>query len=146
MSTEEDKFKNSKRRLKDENAVKRQTKIAKAAGADVSQPHKFAKRHAMNCGNPNCVMCMNPRKSFNELTTQEKRLFQDVDKMTDKHSNGIKTDELEGDDLTRSLIEDEIAILESMMYTASGKVDPDMKSALKESLELAKERLSSYNS
>jgi hypothetical protein len=36
MSTEEDKFKNSKRRLKDEAAVKRQTKIAKSAGADIS--------------------------------------------------------------------------------------------------------------
>ncbi len=68
MSTEEDKFKNSKRRLKDEAAVKRQTKIAKSAGADISQPHKFAKTHAMTCGNPNCVMCMNPRKSVNELT------------------------------------------------------------------------------
>lgn len=138
MSTEEDKFKNSKRRLKDENAVKRQTKIAKAAGADVSQPHKFAKRHAMNCGNPSCVMCMNPRKSFKELTQQEKRLFQDVDKVADKYSNGLNVD-----NLTRSLIEDEIAILESMMYTVSGKVevDPDMKSALKESMILAKERL-----
>jgi hypothetical protein len=92
MSTEDDKFKNSKRRLKDENAVKRQTKIAKSAGVDVSQPHKFAKSHAMNCGNPTCVMCMNPRKSFKILTQQEKRLFQDLEKVTDKRSNGLKND------------------------------------------------------
>ena len=93
MSTEDDKFKKSKRLLKDENAVKKQLKIAKSAGLDVSQPHKFTKKHAMNCGNPNCVMCMNPRKSFKELTQQEKRLFQDVEKITDRHSNGLKDDD-----------------------------------------------------
>ena len=92
MSTEEDKFKNSKRRLKDENAVKKQTKIAKEFGVPVKEPHKFAKHHAMNCGNPKCVMCGNPRKTFNELTQQEKRLFQDVDTPNDKHSNGLKND------------------------------------------------------
>jgi hypothetical protein len=93
MSTEQDKYKNSKRRLKDENAVKKQAKIAKTFGVPVEEPHKFAKRHAMNCGNPNCVMCANPRKTFKELTQQEKRLFQDVEKTTDKHSNGLKNDE-----------------------------------------------------
>jgi hypothetical protein len=92
MSTEEDKFKNSKRRLKDENAVKKQTKIAKEFGVPVEEPHKFAKHHAMNCGNPKCVMCGNPRKTFKELTQQEKRLFQDVEKTTDRHSNGLKND------------------------------------------------------
>ena len=92
MSTEQDKYKNSKRRLKDENAVKKQIKIAKEFGVPVTEPHKFAKRHAMNCGNPNCVMCGNPRKTFKELTQQEKRLFQDVDTPNDKHSNGLKND------------------------------------------------------
>ena len=93
MSTEEDKFKHSKRLLKDENAVKKQTKIAKTFGVPVKEPHKFAKYHAMNCGNPKCVMCGNPRKTFNELTAQEKRLFQDMEKVTDRHSNGVKPDE-----------------------------------------------------
>jgi hypothetical protein len=89
MSTEEDKFKHSKRLLKDENAVKKQTKIAKDFGVPVTEPHKFAKHHAMNCGNPKCVLCANPRKTFNELTPQEKRLFQDVEEHRDKRSNGI---------------------------------------------------------
>jgi hypothetical protein len=89
MSTDQDKFKHSKRLLKDENAVKRQTKIAKVYGVPVSEPHKFAKHHAMNCGDPKCVMCMNPRKSFKELTQQEKRLFQELDKISDKRSNGL---------------------------------------------------------
>ena len=91
MSTEEDKFKHSKRLLKDENAIKKQTKIAKTFGVPVKEPHKFAKHHAMNCGNPKCVMCMNPRKSFKELTQQEKRLFQDAEALRDKHSNGLVT-------------------------------------------------------
>ena len=89
MSTDEDKFKHSKRMLKDENAVKKQTKIAKEYGVPVEEPHKFAKHHAMNCGNSNCVMCGNPRKTFKELTQQEKRLFQDTEKITDRHSNGL---------------------------------------------------------
>lgn len=89
MSTEEDKFKHSKRLQKDENAVKKQIKIAREFGVPVTEPHKFAKHHAMNCGNPKCVMCGNPRKTFKELTQQEKRLFQDVDAPNDKHSNGM---------------------------------------------------------
>ena len=95
MSTEQDKFKHSKRLLKDENAVKKQVKIAKEFGIPVKEPHKFAKHHAMNCGNPNCVMCGNPRKTFKELTQQEKRLFQDVEKTSDKHSNGILPKDIE---------------------------------------------------
>ena len=91
MSKEQDKIKHSKRLQKDENAVKKQTRIAKAAGLEVNETHKFAKHHAMNCGNPKCVMCANPRKVFKELTQQEKRLFQDVEKITDKHSNGLKS-------------------------------------------------------
>jgi hypothetical protein len=93
MSTEEDKFKHSKRLQKDDNAVKKQVKIAKEFGVPVEEPHKFAKKHAMNCGNPKCVMCGNPRKTFKELTAQENRLFQDTEKITDKHSNGLKPNE-----------------------------------------------------
>ena len=94
MSKEQDKIKHSKRLLKDENVIKKQTRIAKDFGIPVTEPHKFAKHHAMNCGNPKCFMCSNPRKVFKELTQQEKRLFQDVEKITDKHSNGLKsTDE-----------------------------------------------------
>jgi len=92
MSHEEDKYKVSKRRQKDENAVNKQTKIARTLGVPVQEPHKFAKRHAMDCGNPKCVVCGNPRKIFKELTQQEKRNFQDLDSPTDKRSNGLKND------------------------------------------------------
>lgn len=92
MSTEQDKIKHSKRLLKDENAVKKQTKIAKSKGSDISQPHRFAKHHAMDCGNPGCMLCGNPRKLFNELTPQEKRLFQDAELARDRRSNGLPPD------------------------------------------------------
>jgi hypothetical protein len=89
MSTEQDKFNHSKRLQKDENAVKKQVKIAKEHGIPVTEPHRLEKHHAMDCGNPKCVMCGNPRKTFKELTAQEKRLFQDVDTPNDRHSNGL---------------------------------------------------------
>ena len=94
MSDDNDKFKNSKRRLKDENAVKKQVKIAKAHGLTdkdlaVKEPHRMVKHHAMDCGRPGCMLCGNPRKTFKDLTAQEKRLFQDADSERDRHSNGL---------------------------------------------------------
>jgi len=89
MSTEQDKFNHSKRLQRDENAVKKQVKIAKEHGIPVKDPHRLEKHHVMDCGNPKCVMCGNPRKTFKELTAQEKRLFQDVDTPNDRHSNGL---------------------------------------------------------
>lgn len=89
MSKEEDRVKNSRRRQLDDNAVNRQVKIAQTNHAPVGEPHKFAKHHAMNCGDPKCVMCANPRRTFKTLTAQEQRLFQDLDTPNDRHSNGI---------------------------------------------------------
>lgn len=89
MSTEQDKIKHSKRLLKDEAAIKKQTKIAKAHGFPTGPEHRLAKVHATTCGDSNCVMCGNPRKFFNEPTQQEKRMFQDIDQVRDKRSNGI---------------------------------------------------------
>jgi len=94
MSTEEDKIKHSKRLLKDDNAINKQLDIAKRMGHTghdkfLKEPHRLAKHHAMDCGQPGCIMCGNPRKIFKERTTQEKRLFQDVERTTDKNSNGL---------------------------------------------------------
>lgn len=100
MANEQAKYLNSRRRHKDEAAVKKQLKIAKQHNsfADennvIKQPHRLAKHHAMDCGRPGCAMCGNPRHIHKDsLTAQEKRLFQDVEKITDKHSNGLKNDE-----------------------------------------------------
>jgi len=95
MSKDDDKIKHSTRLHKEETAIKKQVKIAKAHGLTnrdkaVKEPHRLAKHHAMDCGNPECYLCGNPRKTHKDkLTAQEKRLFQDVDKTTDKHSNGL---------------------------------------------------------
>jgi hypothetical protein len=95
MSTEADKFNHSKRMLKDETAIKKQTKIAKQHGSTVDEPHKFAKHHAMDCGNPGCMLCSNPRRAWNELTIQEKRKFQETEIARMRHSNGtvVKDDD-----------------------------------------------------
>ena len=99
MSDSESKFKNSRRRQKDSDAVQKQVKIAKQHGLtnqdrSVAEPHRMAKHHAMDCGNPECFLCGNPRKTHKDkLTQQEKRLFQDVEKNSDRHSNGLKNDQ-----------------------------------------------------
>ena len=98
MSTEQDKLKNSKRRHADETAINRQVKIAKKHGLTeqdraIKEPHRMVKHHAMDCGQPGCVLCGNPRKLFNQVTTQEKRLFQDVEQQREKHSNGLPKDQ-----------------------------------------------------
>jgi len=78
MSNQEMKEKHSKRLHKETNAIKKQLKIAKSHGLDVSmdEGHRFAKHHAMDCGNPECVVCGNPRKTFKEATIQEKSFKQ----------------------------------------------------------------------
>ncbi len=93
MRTPQERDKKNLRMQRNENAVKRQTKIARSHGVDVKEPHKFAKHHAMDCGQPGCMLCGNPRKVFSELTAQEKRLFQDTEQQRDKHSNGLPKDQ-----------------------------------------------------
>lgn len=82
MSNPDDKIKHSKRLHKEESAINKQVKIAKAHGLGFSdevikEPHRLAKHHAMDCGQPGCVMCGNPRKSLKEPTIQEKRFDQE---------------------------------------------------------------------
>ena len=97
MSNEQTKVKVSKRRLKDDNAVRKQVKIAKAHGLKQDdliklEPHRYAKHHAMDCGNPGCFLCSNPRhnkmfKTKDKLTIQERKFFQtykDTGKDTDE--------------------------------------------------------------
>jgi hypothetical protein len=92
MSTDQERFWHSRRRLKDSNAVNRQLKIAKTAGVVVDQPGRFVKQHALDCGNPQCLLCSRD-KVFGEPGIQQKRLFQDVDNPRSKHSNGKATNE-----------------------------------------------------
>jgi hypothetical protein len=100
MSNDTAKFLNSRRRHKTDVHIARQLKIAKQhhingyRTQDEKEPHRMAKRHAMDCGNPHCYLCGNPRKTHKDkLTQQEKRLFQDVEIIRDRHSNGIGGDQ-----------------------------------------------------
>jgi len=98
MSNDLAKFINSRRRHKTDVAIARQVKIAKSHATynqrNIKQKHRLAKHHAMDCGNPQCYLCGNPRKTHKDkLTAQEKRLFQDVEVIRDTHSNGLTTKE-----------------------------------------------------
>ena len=97
MSDDQTKLKTSKRRHKAESAAKRQYKIAKEHGMNPNPDtmHKFAKHHAMDCGNPGCMLCGNPRKIFKEKTMQEKRFYQDTENRPHKHGNGIDIKDLD---------------------------------------------------
>lgn len=98
MSNELAKYLGSRRRHKTDVAIARQVQIARQHGLTnrdkaVKEPHRMAKHHAMDCGQPGCMMCGNPRKTFKQVTAQEKRLFQDADAVRDRHSNGIAPDQ-----------------------------------------------------
>ena len=98
MSNDLARYINSKRRHKTDVAIARQVNIAKSHATynqrNIKQKHRLAKRHAMDCGNPSCFLCGNPRKTHKDkLTQQEKRLFQDVEKTRDKHTNGLPKDQ-----------------------------------------------------
>lgn len=86
MSNEQDKAKHNTRMHRAWRAIKKQLGIIKSRqhfqGAskriDEAQPHRLAKKHAMDCGQPGCEMCGNPRrrktlKTKDRLTTQERR-------------------------------------------------------------------------
>ena len=78
MSTPEDKESHGKRIQQKDRYIKRQVKIAKSNGKEVKagEEHRYAKHSAATCGNPNCVMCGNPRKFWKERTIQEKKFIQ----------------------------------------------------------------------
>jgi hypothetical protein len=98
MSNDLARYINSKRRHKTDVAIARQVNIAKSHATynqrNIKQTHRLAKHHAMDCGNPGCFLCGNPRKTHKDrLTQQEKRLFQDLEKTSDRHSNGLPKDQ-----------------------------------------------------
>jgi hypothetical protein len=101
MSNETAKFLNSRRRHKTDVAIARQLKIAKSNSSHSPkldrQPHRLAKHHAMDCGNPKCGLCGNPRHirkgEDGGRTVQERRAMQDMETVRDTHSNGSIPDQ-----------------------------------------------------
>ena len=79
MSSEDQKVKHSKRLHQKKSYIRKQVSIAKANHISVEEPHMFAKHSVMDCGNPDCSVCSNPRKLYNEKTIQEKRFEQSIE-------------------------------------------------------------------
>lgn len=68
-------LKRARRRRLTTNAINRQKRIAKQAwNAEhlLKQPHRFAKHHALDCGNPRCLVC-HSEKVFRKPTIQERK-------------------------------------------------------------------------
>lgn len=82
MSHQEDKDKRSSRLYKEKVAIARQSKIAKRHGVDPMEiqrePGRFAKKHAMDCGNPECGLCGNPRHIHKHGKTKQEYSFEET--------------------------------------------------------------------
>jgi len=78
MSHEQDKVQHSKRIHQKQTKISSKIKLAKDYGMThvLRNPHKYHKQSLFNCGNSDCIMCMNPRKSFGEKTMQERKFEQ----------------------------------------------------------------------
>lgn len=69
--------KKAKRLQRTANAIKKQLRIAKSLGMThlLKQPHRLAKHHALDCGNPKCQVC-HSEKVFGKPTFQERKFNQ----------------------------------------------------------------------
>ncbi len=70
----EDRTKKAKRLHRTSNAIKKQVRIARAFGMShvLKQPHRLAKHHALDCGNPKCLVC-HSEKVFGKPSFQERK-------------------------------------------------------------------------
>lgn len=88
MSNPDQKEKRSKRLHQEEVAIKKQSKIALQHGADrkevEKEPHRFAKHHAMDCGDPDCALCGNPRHIHKDGLTKQEKSFAQTGKWLDE--------------------------------------------------------------
>ena len=73
----DDRSKKATRLQRTANVINKQLRIAKAFGLThlLKQPHRLAKHHALDCGNPKCQVC-HSEKVFNKPTLQERKFIQ----------------------------------------------------------------------
>ena len=88
MNNQSSKIKKIKRIHRTYAAIQKQLKIAKSFGHSIylKEPHRLAKQHAMDCGNPKCLVC-HSEKVFNQPTLQERRSREALKK--DSQNNNI---------------------------------------------------------
>lgn len=76
MSDEITKVKHSKRIFHTETVIAKRRKLLKQYNMDwennrmIKQKHRLSKMNGINCGDPGCMLCINPRK-YGEKTIQE---------------------------------------------------------------------------
>lgn len=80
MSDTDAKIKRSTRLSRNENAIKKQVRIAKEHGLGyndkvIKEPHRLVKHRAMDCGNPECAICGNPRHIYKHGETIQEKSF-----------------------------------------------------------------------
>lgn len=75
----DDRAKKATRIQRTKNAIKKQLRIAKQSiwhnPKLLAQPHRMAKHHALDCGNPKCLVCSS-EKIFNKPTMQERKFIE----------------------------------------------------------------------
>ena len=74
----DDRSKKATRLQRTANAIKKQIRIAKNAWNSehlLKQPHRFAKHHALDCGNSECLVC-HSEKVFRRPTLQERKFIE----------------------------------------------------------------------
>jgi hypothetical protein len=76
MSSEEQRIRHSKRRAKTQSHIKKQVRIAKRAGIEVRQEHRYAKHHALDCGIPHCPLCDHKHTPKRQRTLQELKFIE----------------------------------------------------------------------
>jgi hypothetical protein len=57
-------------RVQSQRAARRQRRIAAENGLVVMPLGRYVKHHAMDCGNPGCPLCANPRRQGGSLTAR----------------------------------------------------------------------------
>jgi DNA repair exonuclease SbcCD ATPase subunit len=87
MSAQDFKTKHSQRRYQSECKQLEQQKIAKLHGIEDTSKHYYNKHHALDCGNPQCPVCGNPRRTHKHtLTYQEQKFYQYIEDCDDNTS------------------------------------------------------------
>lgn len=96
MSDEDTRNERAKRFKNDFRSIRKQLKLAQAYKVDVEAKdvHRLAKIKVLNCGDPNCSLCTNPRKfnkgkNINSLTTKERAFLETINWGDDEEENDV---------------------------------------------------------
>lgn len=76
MSSEDQKIRRSKRRANTQTHIKKQVKIAKRAGIQVKEEHRYAKHNALDCGITHCPLCDHNHTPKRRRTIQELKFIE----------------------------------------------------------------------